>query len=208
MTDYFERLQGELRSAAVRQDAGQRSDSRERPARRMRRSRGLLALAVAVIVAVPAAAAVVVFEPQRERDGLTRTAPKALLASGEDPEFGKWHAFASNSTVGSCFGLRLIDPPGFEPGSTSEGCGATRPTARIGGGDGPRRTALFGFVPKAARRVRIQANGHPGRTFPTHPTTDPRGAFFFASLPENPSKLPGLRIVVLHAHGHPITTSR
>lgn len=208
MTDYFNRLENELRSAVVRQEAGEPAQSSARPLRRRfgRMSRPMLALTAALIIAVPAAAAVVVFVPEREPDGLVRTAPKGQLASGEDPEFGKWQAFRSDSTSGPCFGIRLIDPPGVQPGGTSEGCGTTEEPARIGGGDGPPRTALFGFAPKAAERVRIQAYGQPGREFPTHQTADRRGAFFFASLPENPDKLPGLRVVALDGDGQPIAT--
>jgi hypothetical protein len=153
---------------------------------------------------VPAAAAVVVFRPEREHDGLVRTAPKSLLATGEDPLWGKWEAFASASTTGPCFGIRLIDPPGVQPGSTSEGCGVTSKPARIGGGSGAARTALFGFVPAAAELVRIEAGGQTARQFPAHPTNDPRGAFFFASLPVNPDELPGLRVIALDADGRPI----
>ena len=205
MTDYFDRLQEQLQAAAVREDARAQATSPTRPARRfIGRSRPLLALAAALIVAVPAGAAVVVFQPEREPDGLVRTAPKQLLASGEDAQFGRWEAFASDSTAGPCFGMRLIDPPGIQPGSTSEGCGTTNRPARIGGGDGPPRTALYGFAPTAATRVRIDADGQTAREFPAHPTTDPRGTFFFASLPQNPNKLPGLRIVALDADGRPI----
>lgn len=208
MTDYFDQLQEQLRAAAMREDARAQADGAARPARRFaRRSRPLLALAAALVVAVPAGAAVVVFQPLREPDGLVRTAPKQLLASGEDPHFGKWQAFASNSTVGPCFGIRLIDPPGMQPASTSEGCGTTNKPARIGGGDGPARTALYGFARAAAERVRIEADGQTAREFPTHPTSDPRGTFFFASLPQNPNKLAGLRIVALDADGQPIPTA-
>ncbi|MDP8968887.1 MAG: hypothetical protein M3N04_09830 [Actinomycetota bacterium] len=130
---------------------------------------------------------------------------KHIALDGEDPQFGKWEAFASNSTVGPCFGIRLIDPPGIQPASTSEGCGTTNKPARIGG-DGPARTALYGFAPAAAERVRIEADGQSAREFPAHATTDPRGTFFFASLPQNPNKLAGLRVIALDADGQPIPT--
>jgi hypothetical protein len=207
MSDYFDRLERELRRAAVRQETGEPANSPARPARLARRSRPVLAVAAALIIAVPAAAAVVVFQPQREPDGLVRTAPKGLLASGEDSEFGKWEAFASASTSGPCFGIRLIDPPGMQPGGTSEGCGTTNAPARIGGGDGPPRTALYGFAPKTAARVRIEADGQVGREVPTHPTDDPRGTFFFASLPANPDELPGLRVVALNDDGERIAST-
>lgn len=208
MTDYFDRLENELRSAVVRQEAGSagRSSAGQTRRRLARMSRPMLALTAALLIAVPAAAAVVVFAPQREPDGLLRTAPKTPIASGEDPEFGRWQAFVSDSTSGPCLGIRLIDPPGVLPGSTSEGCGITEAPARIGGGDGPPRTALFGFAPKTSKRVRILADGQPGREFPTHQTTDPRGDLFFASLPENPGKLPGLRVVALDGDGRPVAT--
>lgn len=208
MTDYFDRLENELRGAVVRQEAGTAGRSSAGPTRGRlaRMSRPMLALTAALLVAVPAAAAVVVFAPQREPDGLVRTAPKETIASGEDPEFGRWQAFTSDSSSGPCLGIHLVDPPGVLPGSTSEGCGITEAPARIGGGDGPRRTALFGFAPKAAERVRIQADGEPGREFPTHRTTDPRGDFFFASLSESPDKLPGLRVVALDGDGRPVAT--
>ena len=211
MSDYFDRLEKELRGAAVRQDAGDRANRRRRRAGVLaRQSRPLLALAAALIVAVPTAAAVVVFQPDREPDALIRTAPKSLLASGQDPLWGTWEAFASDSTIGPCFGIRLIDPPGTQPGGTSEGCGVTSKPARIGGGSGPARTALFGFAPTAAQRVRIEAGGQTAREFPAHPTNDRRGAFFFASLPANPNKLPSLRVIALDANGQPIapTTTR
>jgi hypothetical protein len=208
MSDYFDRLETELRGAAVRHDAGDGAARRRRPGGRLSgQSWPLLALTAALIVAVPTAAAVVVFQPEREPDNLVRTAPKSLLASGQDPLWGKWEAFASDSTVGPCFGIRLIDPPGTQPGGTSEGCGATSKPARIGGGSGPARTAVFGFAPATARRVRIEAAGQAAREFPTHQTNDRRGAFFFASLPANPNKLPRLRVIALDADRQPIAPS-
>jgi len=207
MNDYFDRLENELRAAVVRQEADEQAESQARPPRRLARmSRPLAALVAALIVAVPAAAAVVVFQPEDESDGLVRTAPKGQIAAGDDAEFGRWEAFASSSTAGPCFGIRLIDPPGLQPGSTAEGCGTTDEPARVGGGDGPPRTALYGFAPKAAERVRIEADGQPGSEFPTHPTNDPRGDFFFASLPESPNTLSGLRVVALGGDGQPIGT--
>ena len=206
MTDYFDRVQDELRAAAVRQEAAEQERAAERPPRRFgRMSRPLLVTLAALIVAVPAAAAVVVFQPDDEPDGLVRTAPKGQIAAGDDPVFGRWEAFASASTAGPCFGIRLVDPPGTQPGSTSEGCGTTDQPARIGGGDGPPATGVYGFAPAAAVRVRLEADGHAAREFPTHATTDPRGDFFFASLAENPDKLPGLRVIALAADGRPIS---
>lgn len=201
MSDFFDRLEGELRASITRQQQGA---TRER--RWWARRRGALAaVGVAALVAVPASTAVVdVFEPEREPDGLVRTAPPALIATGVDPEFGKWEAFVSKSTVGDCLGLRLIDPPGIAPGSTSEGCGITDKPAQVGGGDGPPRTALFGFASPNASQVRILADNHPGRVFPTHRSAERREAFFFASLPADPSDLRNVRVVELDADGNRI----
>jgi hypothetical protein len=133
-----------------------------------------------------------------------RTAPRGLIAQGVDPEFGEWKAFVSKSTAGDCLGLRLIDPPGIEPGSTSEGCGSTKEPARIGGGDGPPRTALFGFTSSDASQVRILADNHPGRVFITHRSSTHQQPFFFASLPVDPSELHNPRVVELDANGNAI----
>lgn len=202
MTDYFDRLEGQLRAAAARQENAARSEA---PRRFPRPLRPLLVLGAALALVVPASAAVIeIFEPQREPDGLVRTAPREVIAKGQDPEFGAWEAFISESTAGPCFGVRLIDPPGVLPGSTSEGCGGTGgEPAQVGGGDGPPRTALFGFAPAEAEQVRIEADGNSGRQFPTQPVPSRRGTFFFASLPENPDDLPGLRVVPLGADGKP-----
>lgn len=202
MTDFFDRLEGELRTSMVREQ--QPTAKRERPWWARRRG-GLAAVGVVLLLAVPASAAVVgVFEPEREPDGLVRTAPRGLIAQGVDPEFGEWEAFVSQSTAGDCLGLRLIDPPGIEPGSTSEGCGITKEPARLGGGDGPPRTALFGFASSDATQVRIVADNHAGRVFPTYRSGERRQPFFFASLPANPSELRNLRVVELDGDGNPI----
>ena len=192
MSAYFDRVEEELRSAAARQDAGRNRRIRRRPGRH-----AALAVVAAISLAVPAGAAVIAFRPNRESDGLIRTAPRTIIATGQDPEFGAWEAFVSSSSSGPCFGIRLIDPPGPSAGSTSEGCGTSDQPARIGGGDGPRRTALFGFVPAGATHVRIQAKGHLGREFPTYAVAGRSARFYFASLPANPRELPGLRVVPL-----------
>jgi hypothetical protein len=202
MTDFFDRLENQLRGAMHRDPRARRAGRRVR----RRLPRGALAMSAALLVAVPASAAVTGIWPQREADGLVRTAPKIVIAKGDNPEFGPWEAFVSDSSHGACFGLRLLDPPGVEEGSTSEGCGVTPgEPARIGGGDGPPRTGVFGFVPSAATQVRITAEGQPSRIFPTfrHPAAV-AGAFFFASLPTNDRKR--LRVAPL-ANGKPLLGS-
>ena len=202
MTDFFDRLEGEFRAAIVRE---QRSAAK-RPRRwRFTRRGALMTIAVATVLAVPASAAVLgVFTPQRESDGLVRTAPRTDIATGVDPEFGKWEAFVSKSTVGDCFGVRLIDPPGILPEMTSEGCGTADEPGQLGGGDGPPRTALFGFASPGATQVRILADNHAGRRFPTHRLAERPRPFFFASLPANPGDLRNLRVIALDANGEPI----
>lgn len=199
MTDFFDRLENELRAATARQEAPARASS----SRRLRpRGRLIAVLAAALIVVVPASAAVIeAFRPYREPDNVVRTAPKTVIATGEDPEFGAWEAFTSDTSAGECFGIRLLDPPGPIPGSTMEGCGTTNEPARVAGGDGPERTALFGFAPGAAAKVRIEAEGNTGRTFPTYDVPGRTATFFFASLPANPEDLPGLRVVALTRDG-------
>jgi hypothetical protein len=206
MTDFFDRLDDELRQAAARQDAAASRAGNRRRTRFSRRTRALLATAAALVVAVPAGAAVVdAFRPHREADGVVRTAPRDVIARGADPIFGRWEAFVSATSSGPCFGIRLLDPPGIEPGSTVEGCGTDDRPARIGGGDGPPRTALFGFAPRGASSVRIEARGREGREFPTHPQPSGGRPFFFASLPADPADLPGLRIVALAPDGQLLT---
>ena len=200
MTDFFDRLESELKVAAARQDA----PAPERRKHRFMRSRALLAAVVAVAVAVPASAAVIdAFRPQRERDGLVRTAPRTTVTEGEDRYFGPWQAFVSDSSSGRCFGVRLLDPPGPIPGSTVEGCGTSNEPARIGGGDGPPRTALFGFAAPDAVRVRLQADGVEAREFDTHAVAGRQERFFFASVPRNPGDLANLRIVAVRGDGSP-----
>lgn len=195
--DFFDRLEDGLRASTRHQAA---SDVRSK---RRRRTMALAGLA-AVVVAVPTSAAVVgVFTPEEESDGLVRTAPKVDVARGTDPEFGDWVAFTSKSTTGDCFGIRLIDPPGIEPGSTSEGCGVTDQPAQMGGGSGPRRTALFGFASPDAAKVRIVADNHAGREFSTHPIAEEARPFFFASLPAAPQELRNVRVIELDRQGNP-----
>jgi hypothetical protein len=202
MTDFFDRLEDQLRASIVRERAPNASPERQWS---VTRRTTVIAAGVATLLAVPASAAMLgVFAPEREPDGLVRTAPRGLIAKGVDPQFGQWEAFVSESTVGDCLGLRLIDPPGIEPGSTSEGCGVTDEPARLGGGDGPARTALFGFASPEASQVRILADNHPGRVLPTHRSAESRRPFFFASLPVAPNELRNPRVVELDPDGNPI----
>lgn len=195
MSDFFDRLETQLRRAAA--------PVAEPAAPRRPRRRALAVVTGAVLLAaVPASAAMLgAFEPQEEPDDLVRTAPKALVAQGNDPEFGAWEATRSQSTDGECLGLRLVDPPGPQPGSTSEGCGSVAEPARIGGGSGAGRTAMFGYASPRARQVRIVADNHPGRTFPTHPVAASDRSFFFASLPVNAVNP---RIVALDGDGREV----
>lgn len=200
MTDFFDRLEDELRSAAARQDGAPAS-----PGRFSRRARISLVAVASLAIAVPASAAVIeVFRPERESDGLIRTAPREVIATGESAEFGSWQAFRSDSTSGRCFGLRLIDPPGPERGSVSEGCGTADAPARIGGGDGPPRTALFGFVPAAADAVRLETDAGQVAEAPTERTVTEGQRFFFVSVPKNPDALPGLRVVAVDSNHAPV----
>lgn len=197
MTDYFDRLENELRSAVVREEAGERSElgapdattlcahvtpdagadgrADHRGARRRRR-RGLCARARPTVSCEPR---------PKDRSPPART-PSSASGRPSPQTAPRDRASASASSIhpasSPAVPLRAAAPPTSRPDR---------------GGDDPPRTALFGFAPKAAERVRIQADGKPGRDFPTHQTADPRGAFFFASLPENPDKLPGLRVVAL-----------
>ncbi len=82
---------------------------------------------------------------------VTSAVPKVMIKhialDGEDPQFGKWEAFASNSTVGPCFGIRLIDPPGIQPASTSEGC-APPTNPRASAATGPPAPPCMASLPQ------------------------------------------------------------
>ena len=201
MTDYFQRLQEELHGALQRQ-------TRQPPAPLHRRAwtalrvRPAIIVAVTALIAVPTAAAVTGLWPQREPDGLVRLTPQRIIASGDSPEFGAWEATASTSDRGNCFGLRLLDPPGPQGGTMSEGCGTASDVAVIGGGSGPPMTGVFGFAPDAATHVRVENAAGQSGNFPTYRVDGRRERFFFASLPNNDRT--GLQVVPL-ANGRELT---
>lgn len=192
MTDYFDRLEEELRSAHAHAEGAS-------PVRKRRRVRTRFAVAAVagLIVAVPASAAVTGIWPQREPDGLVRTAGRTVVASGEDERWGRWEAFISDSAEGDCFGLRLLDPPGGE----SEGCGPANEPARIAGGSGPPRAAVFGLAPAGATEVRVEAGRQDTKISRTYPNSTGRGPFYFVSFPTD--RLERLKIVALR-DGQPV----
>ena len=177
-----------------------------RLARRRRRMGGLAAAFVLLAAGGATAAVTGVFTPQKEVDGLVRTAPKSVVTTGTTSDGRRWELTTSDSDVGFCFGLRFPD----EAGASSEGCGGSGPgsltVATSSGGSAKLNALVFGTAPDAARRIVVRTAGRE-RTVPA--VDDARGVegrFYLAELPVH--RLGGVTVVGLDAAGQRIATER
>lgn len=195
MSDYFTRTERQLVGAARAAQATE-AQAPAAPVARRRWRPALIVLGV-LVAAVPAGAAVGVW-PRREPDGLMRLSPQTVVARGDNPEFGRWEGIVSQSDAGRCIGLRLIDPPGYEGGSLSEGCGAGSGAASLRGRT-PARTAVFGLVSSRAHYVRLEARGLVERPVATYAVPSEGEAFYFVSTAR--AGLRDVRVVPLDASG-------
>lgn len=117
------------------------------------------------------------------------TSERVIVATGSTPERGRWQMTFTESDMGACLGLQMLDevPPGSSGPDSSEGCGdpSTFSAARSGGGDfGDREWIVFGRASEEAEAVSLTADGDVHITARTHegPSGVP-GDFYLVATP-------------------------
>ena len=187
MSDYFERLEGDLRRAAGR------------PTRRLGPPVGLIGGAVAAVAAVAAAAlmaAVVLSGGEQEQGPTVREGPRPqqlpgrVVARGRTPVAGPWRMQAFRRNGQNCVGVSLTKPrPDFIIGASAF-CGPFRLTPGFTRGEfwvparpRSRERILYGRAPERAAavvvtardlRIRVKLHGGPKGI---------RGDFFLTVVP-------------------------
>lgn len=164
-------------------DAARRRSRRARLVPRRRRTAAPALVGATLVAAGGAGAATEVLDVgrqeatprERQADGLRYTAPRTLVAAVRTPLAGRWEMLVTDSDVGPCLGLRLLDDPSG-PG-LGEGCGSAGAftVAHISNGfpvDRPelanRWKLVFGRAPERAARVELRARGGFRRSVATH----------------------------------------
>lgn len=171
MTDYFSALRSELVAA------GARSTVRTR---RQRRNR--LVLATTVSLSVPAAGVAVAagWTPFTTSDGITKTAPPAVVASGAFDDTGGWTLARTSTTDGECVEISFADP------TLPHGAGGCGPRLSyqhgvIAGSTLEQHAVVFGAAPSSTARVRlVERDGRSEFVDPTQ-TADGRAYFVLES---------------------------
>lgn len=129
--------------------------------RRGRRWRSRGALLFVALAAGFAGTATVVSQttgPAADRAAGPVTA-REVVASGTLPYYGAWELVTSSAAGGgSCVGLRLVDPPPFQP-TLVEGCGGEAVENQVGVLTGERGTLFAGRVLPDGARVKIEPSG-------------------------------------------------
>jgi hypothetical protein len=187
------------------EDLGQqfgRLERAGRPVRDARRRVPAVAILVGAVLvgstSLAVAAATGVFD--RQPDGLVRQSVPRTIASGNDELFGRWSAVTYSSDQGLCLDV-TVEHNIAEESLMSGSCGGDHAITRDGGGPVAAKTFLYCLAPYAASNVKLQVQGEPAVTVPTHPVSPDIGAFYFVSLDKNVGKA---EAVPLSAIGAPV----